>query len=84
MKAKIQMWGNSLALRLPKLLASSKDLHNNDEVELVPDENGIKIVKARPTKTLEGLIEASPPETLIIDDEDREWVNVEPRGRELI
>lgn len=34
MKTKIQKWGNSLAIRIPKSLAQYIHLKNNDSVEL--------------------------------------------------
>ncbi len=35
MKARIQKWGNSLALRIPKGMADDAALHLDSEVELV-------------------------------------------------
>ena len=34
MKGKIQKWGNSLAIRIPKPFASEIKLNNNSEVEI--------------------------------------------------
>ncbi len=34
MTAKVQRWGNSLALRIPKLLAKDIHVHQGSEVEL--------------------------------------------------
>ncbi len=34
MKSRVQKWGNSLALRIPKLLAEEAGLHANTAVEL--------------------------------------------------
>ncbi|MDL1967404.1 MAG: AbrB/MazE/SpoVT family DNA-binding domain-containing protein [Deltaproteobacteria bacterium] len=35
MKTKVQKWGNSLAIRIPKLFAQNIRLRNNDSVELL-------------------------------------------------
>ena len=35
MRTKVQKWGNSLAIRIPKLFAQNIRLRNNDSVELL-------------------------------------------------
>ena len=35
MRTKVQKWGNSLAIRIPKLFAQDIRLRNNDSVELL-------------------------------------------------
>lgn len=46
MTATIQKWGNSLALRLPKALASEAHIAEGSQVELVRTAEGV-LVKAR-------------------------------------
>jgi antitoxin MazE len=46
MKARVQKWGNSLAVRIPKALAAEAGLSENAEVELSSD-SGRLIVSAR-------------------------------------
>ena len=84
MRAKIQLWGNSLALRLPKTLAFAKGLNKDDEVELIDDQNGIKIVKPVEPETLEDLIASSPEGSLYLTDEEKVWINDEPVGGENV
>ena len=48
MKATIQKWGNSLALRLPKALATEARLAEGSRVELVRTEAGV-LLKPRRT-----------------------------------
>ena len=43
MKTKVQKWGNSLAIRIPKLFAQNIRLKNDDSVELLL-ENGKLII----------------------------------------
>jgi antitoxin MazE len=49
MKTRAQKWGNSLALRLPKVLAKSLSIEAGTELELEEREDGILIrpVRAR-------------------------------------
>ncbi len=43
MQTKIKKWGNSLALRIPKLLALDANLKQNEWVDLSIEKNGIVI-----------------------------------------
>ena len=43
MRTKVQKWGNSLAIRIPKLFAQNIRLRNDDRVELLI-ENGKLII----------------------------------------
>jgi len=43
MQTKIKKWGNSLALRIPKLLALYANLKQNEWVDLSIEKNGIVI-----------------------------------------
>ena len=52
MELKIQKWGNSDAVRLPKKLLESLKLKTNDKVEAKIDNNSIVIEKANPHKSL--------------------------------
>ncbi|KAF1080160.1 MAG: hypothetical protein GQF41_3627 [Candidatus Rifleibacterium amylolyticum] len=44
MKGKVQMWGNSLAIRIPKPFANEIHLTNNSEVE-ISLKNGALVVE---------------------------------------
>ena len=57
MKTRVQKWGNSLALRIPKSFAAEAGLHANAAIELSLVE-GTLVVKpiAPPALTLEGLL----------------------------
>jgi antitoxin MazE len=46
MKAKIQKWGNSLGLRIPKSLANEVSLTDGSEIEIFVDEDCI-IIKSK-------------------------------------
>jgi antitoxin MazE len=57
MTATIQKWGNSLALRLPKTLATEVDMTEGTRVDLVRTKEGV-LLKARhkPHYQLSGLL----------------------------
>ena len=70
MKARIQKWGNSLALRIPKALAEEAHVQQNTQVELslVDGKLVIEPVKAPPL-TLEDLLEGITEENLHLEVE---------------
>lgn len=53
MLAKVQKWGNSLALRLPKSVANQADLHINSPVEIIVRDQEIIIQPVRKKKSYE-------------------------------
>ena len=66
MKATIQKWGNSLALRLPKALADEAQLGEGSKVELVRTPDGV-LVKGRrrkPRYRLSDLLAEVTPENI--------------------
>jgi antitoxin MazE len=70
MKAKIQRWGNSLAVRIPMSLARALGLHDQSAVALRLDEGSIVIEPLRPTPTLEELLAGVTPQNR---HRDLEW-----------
>lgn len=57
MRTKIQRWGHSLALRIPKPFAIEAKLAEETEVELTLTNGGlIVIVASKPAQTLEDLL----------------------------
>lgn len=57
MRAQVQKWGNSLALRIPKALAIETHLEQGSEVELSLTDGALVVTPARqPTYLLESLL----------------------------
>jgi antitoxin MazE len=80
MKATIQKWGNSLALRLPKVLADEAHIREGTKVELIQTTEGV-LVKARrkPRYRLSDLLADVTPENL---HSETDWgISV---GREVV
>lgn len=55
MTAKLQKWGNSQGLRIPKEILRAAMFNEDETVELIADETGIKIQKAQKIETLADL-----------------------------
>lgn len=57
MKTKLQLWGNSLALRIPKPFATEMRLKRNSPVELLLEKGRLVILPLTdPTPTLDDLL----------------------------
>lgn len=83
---KIQKWGNSQGLRIPKSLLDSIGLQENDNVQLIQAEDGIQIRKAAPARSsLEERLTAfygKPVEEIGRIEGDHEYDWGEARGAE--
>ncbi|MDO4548183.1 MAG: AbrB/MazE/SpoVT family DNA-binding domain-containing protein [Clostridia bacterium] len=55
MYGRIQRWGNSQGIRLPKGVLNAANLRENDEVEIFADPGEIKIRKGRRYESLDAL-----------------------------
>jgi antitoxin MazE len=65
MKTKVQMWGNSLALRIPKSFATEALLEPDTEVDLSLDQGKLVITPIiEPAYTLEQLLEGVTDENI--------------------
>ncbi len=79
MRAKVQKWGNSLAVRIPKPLALEVGFTSHSEVELSIRDGGVVVLPARPEYTLEELVKRITPR-----NRHKETNFGPPVGRELL
>jgi antitoxin MazE len=78
MRVRIQKWGNSLALRIPKPFALETGVTGGAEVELTVDEGRLVASPVRPPRfTLEGLLRG-----VRRGNRHAEVESGEPQGRE--
>lgn len=80
----IKKWGNSLAARIPKAVVESVDLQLDQQVNIEAVRGKIIITPVRKKKIykLDDLLNQCKPGSMTIGDEDKEWLNAEPVGRE--
>ena len=64
MLTKVQKWGNSLAVRLPKAFTDEIDVHHDSPVEVVVRGKAIILRPARPAYDLDDLLDRISPENL--------------------
>jgi len=63
MKAHVLKWGNSLAVRIPKVIAKDARLKEGDAVELVASEEGrVELRRVSRVPTLQELVAKITPE----------------------
>lgn len=78
MIAKIQKWGNSLALRLPSAVAQQIHVHEGASVKLELEDGTLRIKSARPQYRLSDLLRKVKPANL---HGETDWGT--PKGREI-
>lgn len=78
MLAKIQKWGNSNGIRIPKAALETAHLKENDKVELVVRDGNIIIMPVKKHKTFEERIAGFTGEY-----EYEEWDTGTPVGEEV-
>jgi antitoxin MazE len=61
MRATIQKWGNSLAVRIPKPVALEVGFRSNTAVELTIRDGGLVLLPAQPEYSLEDLVKGITP-----------------------
>jgi antitoxin MazE len=65
MKTKVQKWGNSLAVRIPKPFAEEIGLEPNTPVEVSVEEGKLVVSRSQPSSmSLEHLVEGITPDNL--------------------
>jgi antitoxin MazE len=75
---RVTRWGNSLAVRIPKLLAEQTNIAEGSEVELSVIDGALTIRRRAPAYRLEDLLEQVTPENR---HDEIDWG--EPQGKEI-
>ena len=78
MTTKVQKWGNSLAIRIPKQVAKEFDLNKGSDIEIEIEDNAIKLIPKQSRPTLKEMMSKITPEN---QHEPIEWGR--PEGKEI-
>jgi antitoxin MazE len=80
----IKKWGNSLAARIPKVIADMIHLEKDQTVTIEAKDGRIVITPIQDKKeyTLDELLSQCDPEAISLDAEDKAWLNDKPVGKE--
>ena len=85
MQLTIKKWGNSLATRIPKAIVDSVGLELDQEVSIESVDGKIIITPCERAieYSLEDLLDQCSSKKMKITQEDREWLNDPPVGKEV-
>lgn len=84
MQTALKKWGNSTGAIIPAHILSQAGLTTGDKIEITIEGSEIHIKAAKVELTLEALLAASPKETVVMTDEDKQWLDAKPVGKESI
>ncbi|RKH76994.1 AbrB/MazE/SpoVT family DNA-binding domain-containing protein [Corallococcus sp. AB032C] len=59
---KVQKWGNSLAIRIPSVIAEQIAIRQGSEMEMIVENQAIKLIPKKKKPTLEELLAKITPE----------------------
>lgn len=82
MQTSIRKWGNSAGVIISAAILKKAGLEMNDQLEVDVVDGRIVLRPAAPSYTLAELLKASPESALVRDDEDHQWLNAAPVGKE--
>ena len=84
MRTTIKKWGNSAALRLPAATLARAGLEVNSPVEIQSTEGKLVVSAVQaPAYTLADLLAECPRARMALSNEDRQWLEAAPRGKEV-
>jgi antitoxin component of MazEF toxin-antitoxin module len=80
----IKKWGNSLAARIPKVIADMIQLEKDQTITIEAKDGRIIITPVQKKKeySLDELLSQCDPKAVALDAEDKAWLNDNPVGKE--
>lgn len=82
-KVSLKKWGNSLGLRIPHQIAEKMGIKENTLLVLTENNNQLIIKKADQLPDLDEILD-SIPEDFEYPEDIADFVNSEPKGREIL
>ncbi len=84
MNLEIKSWGNSAGIRLNKNLLSQLDVTVGGSLNAEVNNGSLILTPAEPVYTMADLLVGCTRESMQLDDEDKQWLNAAPIGKERI
>ncbi len=78
----VRQLGGSNIVSIPKQIGKALGLHAGSELDLSIVENKLVLDPVAEKTSLEELLAGSPRENFRITEEDREWIDAKPVGKE--
>jgi AbrB family looped-hinge helix DNA binding protein len=79
----IRQSGDANIVSIPKAIVQLLNLHVGSRLELSVEDNKIILTPITEETSLADLLAASPKEHFRVTDEDREWIDTSPAGKEV-
>jgi AbrB family looped-hinge helix DNA binding protein len=79
----VRQSGGANIVSIPKAIVNTLGLHVGSKLDLSIVDNRIILTPIEEELTLEALLAASPKECFSITDEDNQWLNTQPVGKEV-
>lgn len=79
----IRQSGGANIVSLPKAVLNALDLHLGSKLAISVEEKKIVLTPVVPECSLEDLLEGSPIAKLTKTEEDEQWLNEKPIGKEI-
>jgi antitoxin component of MazEF toxin-antitoxin module len=83
MKTNIRKWGNSAGTIIPVPMLAAAGIALGDKVNIEAKAGTLVMTLVDEPMTLEDLLAESPKESFKALDEDQDWIDVKPVGREI-
>ncbi|KMJ46066.1 MULTISPECIES: AbrB/MazE/SpoVT family DNA-binding domain-containing protein [Xenorhabdus] len=80
----IRQSGGANIVSIPKAIVKTLNLHTGSKLDLSIQDNKIVLTPIKEELTLESLLAGSPKECFTVTDEDKEWLNAKPVGKEIL
>ena len=84
MNLEIKSWGNSAGIRLNKSILSQLDVAVGGSLSVEVNGGSLILTPTEPVYTMSDLLVGCTRESMRLDDEDKQWLNVAPVGKERI
>ena len=78
----IRKSGSENIISIPKAIVKTLGLHVGSKLDLSIENNKIILTPIKETR-LEDLLAGSPRECFQLNEEDKEWINAKPIGKEI-
>ncbi len=80
----VRQSGGANIVSIPKTIVQMLGLSVGSKLDITVEENRIILTPSSEDEvSLESLLKGSPKECFTITEEDREWINAKPVGREI-
>ena len=83
MKTNIRKWGNSAGIIIPVPMLEAAGIALGDKVNIEAKAGTLVMTLVDEPMTLEDLLADSPKKSFRIFQEDQDWIDAKPSGREI-